>query len=149
MPCTSFPRKFAAGLAVFAALAGPGHFAAAEDGASQCVIQQNFYYPRAGNEEEALATRLKANQIRVALGVPAGRVLRAAQPGAENNGPGGAFYLTSQVEFENRAAADRYAEILAGSAEFAAVRGHMQTLLEKFETVTWSPEWGGCSPDTP
>ena len=139
MPRTSIPLMVAAGLAVFAVLAGPGQAGA---GDTQCVIQQNFYYPRAGNGEEALATRLKANEIRVRLGVPTGRVLRVAQPGT-------GFYLTSQVEYENQAAADKYNGILEGSAEFVAVRAHMRPLLEKFETVIWSPEWGECSPDTP
>ncbi len=145
MPRISFLYLIAAGLAVFAVLAGPGQAGArAGVGAGQCLIQQNFYYPRAGNEEEALATRLKANEIRVRLGVPTGRVLRVAQPGT-----GIAFYLTSQVEYENQAAADKYNAILEGSAEFVAVRAHMRPLLEKFETVIWSPEWGGCSPDKP
>lgn len=143
-----------AALAVAALREMPLQAAQGSPAAGDCRIVQNFYFPQEGKEQEALATRIKANQVRAKLGLPTGRILwardRASRnPATREVGPGKTSYLTSVTEFASQADLDRTNKALGDSQEFKTVFGHMASLLTHFETVTWTPAWGECTPETP
>lgn len=89
------------------------------------VIEITNYYALPGQFEAVLAQRKRASQVRVDLGLPAGRIFRKL----EGAGPD----VRWECYFENRAAYEADLARRNNSAEFRAARESMHTLLERFE----------------
>ena len=89
------------------------------------IIERTHYHAKSGRAEDALAIRRRASLIRIAIGLPAGRI-RAKLGG---DGPD----LTWECAFagEREHAADLAAR--ADSSEFEAVRKEMRAAIDRFE----------------
>jgi dienelactone hydrolase len=94
------------------------------------VIERTHYHAKPGRAGDVLATRRRASEVRVALGLPPGRILTKADPAGD--GPD----VTWECAFPDAAAHARDLEARDRSAEFAAVRARMTALLERFERLT-------------
>ena len=96
------------------------------------TVVQNRYFIKAGQEEEGLATRRRASQVRAAENRPTGRIMTATGP-QDGDAP------TFVWECEYADLDERQADLdwAAGSEAFTAVRQHMGTLLDKFERLTF------------
>jgi len=148
------PLEFAAilsiaGLWAFSAAAEP---AGESSGEATCFVEQNYYYPKPGKQDEALATRKEGSEVRASLGLPTGRlfVLQESKRGHPAKGEqveGRASYLMSLIEYESKAAAERARERLLDSQRYRDVIGRMAELLQDFETSSWSVARGDCKPD--
>ena len=46
------------------------------------LVERTHYYAKPGRAAEVLATRRRASEVRVAIGLPHGRILAKADPGA-------------------------------------------------------------------
>jgi len=148
-----------AGLLAAGSAAAPASSAnAADDGQSGtaardgCFVELNYYYPKPGKQEEALATRLDGRSARAELGLPTGRILvlqssASGHPVTGMETPGNAAYLMSLIEYESAAAAEEAHEALLGSQAYLDARARMAGLLEHFETASWHVAAGGCKPD--
>ncbi|MFQ5348516.1 MAG: hypothetical protein ACE5ED_11875 [Rhodothalassiaceae bacterium] len=140
---------------LLAILVTAGHLASAAEapaGADGCVVEQNFYYPKAGKEAEALAVRRKGSVVRRKLGLPVGRIFVLADsysghPASGERGPGHSAHLMSEIVFANEAAAQAAHAALLASPDYLAVRAEMGNLLERFESATWHLADGHCTPD--
>jgi hypothetical protein len=89
------------------------------------IVEVTNYYPRQGGLDAVLARRRRATAIRVALGLPPGRIMVRQ----EGEGP----LVRWECTFADAAAyaADRKAR--AGNPDFEASRKEMLALLERFE----------------
>ncbi len=105
------------------------------------LVERTHYYAKPGRAAEVLATRQRACAVRVALGLPAGRVLARVDPAGE--GPD----VTWECAFADAGAHARDLEARARSAEFAAVRAHMTSLIDRFERLVLAP--AGEAPPEP
>ncbi|RMD89105.1 MAG: hypothetical protein D6807_04415 [Alphaproteobacteria bacterium] len=126
----------------------------APTGPDGCVVEQNFYYPKAGKEAEALAVRRKGSAVRRKLGLPVGRIFVLADaysghPASGKTGPGHSSHLMSEIVFANEAAAKAAHATLLASPDYLAVRAEMGKLLERFESATWHLADGDCTADGP
>lgn len=127
----------------------PGMGISAAGEAPGCLVVQHFYFVKEGKEAEALATRIKGNEVRAALGLSVSRLLEvqssaSGHPSAGGMKPGNASYLMSETVFKDQAEADKANEILAGSEDYIAVRAHMGSLLDHFEVAVRKLVGGGC-----
>ena len=93
------------------------------------LVERTHYYAKPGRAAEVLATRRRASEIRVALGLPPGRILAKADPGSE--GPD----VTWECGFRDATAHARDLEARGRSPEFAAVRARMTALIDRFERL--------------
>ena len=96
------------------------------------IVERTHYYAKPGRAVDVLATRRRASEIRVRLGLARGVILVAA--GHEGDGPDVAW----EGAFESPEAHTRDLEVRAASEEFAAVRAEMGSLLVRFERHLWS-----------
>lgn len=103
---------------------------------SNRVIVFNMYFAKAGASAEVLATRREATRIRLALGLPAGRILHLIE------GTSGLPAVLWECDFRDTAAHDEDMAGRGASPEFAAVRKRMNRLLTRFERTVWSEEQG-------
>lgn len=134
---------------VAAILLGFAASAAAADEPAACFVEQNFYYPKEGMAEQALAVRIKGEEVREQLGLPVGRLMvvekaTSGHPSSGNVVPLGMSYITSLTEYANEGEAASAQQALAASEAYLAVRNEMGSLLRHFETATWRPVRGGC-----
>ena len=117
------------------ALAGPLFFSAqaheAEPEPATRVLVQNKYFPKPGQEDAVLATRLEASAVRKKLGLEVGVVLLRR---SEADGSALVIWECEYPSIEARQADAAKAE---GSAAFKAVQSKMRPLTEKFERHTW------------
>lgn len=146
----TFPRRAALLLTALVA-AGALAFETSEPGEG-CFIVQHFYHPKAGMEEEALATRLRGADIRARLGLPTGRILRveSAVSGHPSNGPPEPFesaFLTSITEYADEAAFQASRARLSNDPEYREVLRANGELLRHFEQIAWRSVRGGCRGD--
>ncbi len=93
------------------------------------LVERTHYHAKPGHAADVLATRRRASEIRVALGLPPGRILTKADPGGD--GPD----VTWECAFPDAAAHARDLEARGQSPEFAAVRARMTALLDRFERL--------------
>ena len=93
------------------------------------LFERTHYYAKAGRAAEVLTTRWRASEVRVALGLPRGRILVRADPQGE--GPD----VTWECAFRDATAHARDLEARDRSPEFAAVRARMTTLIDRFERL--------------
>ena len=89
------------------------------------VVEITNYYARPGQHDAVLAQRRRASEIRVRLGLPAGRIFRKL----EGAGPD----VRWECVFETRAAYEAALACRTESGEFGAAREAMHALLERFE----------------
>jgi len=89
------------------------------------IVERTHYYAKPGLAEQVLAIRRRATLVRIALGLPAGKI-RARAGG---DGPD----VTWECAFvsDSDHATDLAAR--AGSADFEAVRADMRAAIERFE----------------
>src|SRR5262245_57663859 len=93
------------------------------------LIERTHYFAKPGRAAEVLATRRRASQVRVALGLPHGRILVKADPAGE--GPD----VTWECPFPDAAAQAADLAARGRSPEFEAVRARMVTLIDRFERL--------------
>lgn len=116
-------------------IAGPAVQSAEAGG---CLVVQHYYFPKDGMADEVLATRIRGNEVRAALGLATSRLLvleksSSGHPAAGPLGPGDASYLMSETVFADEAQAAAADAALAASKDYLAVRGRMATLIDHFE----------------
>lgn len=145
----SYLNTFIAVSVAAASLAGLGAMAA--EGGHGCFVVQHYYFPLEGKEAEALETRIRGNEVRLALGLATSRlmVVKSSAQGHPAKGPmqpGDASYLMSETTFADQAAAKHADEVLAASADYLAVRQSMAPLLRHFELATRAVIGGDCAP---
>jgi len=90
-------------------------------------VERTHYYAKPGLLEETRLTRIRACDVRAALGLPRGTILHKANP--EEDGPD----VIWQCEFASREDHDRDLAARADSPEFEAVRKHMRNCYDRFE----------------
>ena len=100
------------------------------------IVVQNWYFSRAGAEEEALGVRRDASRVRREAGQPVGRILVPAA-----DGPDGLTFIW-ECDYLDEAARTADAAWSDASAEFTAVRQRMGTLLQRFERITFTVDGG-------
>lgn len=118
-------------LAVAAPLLFPAQASEPGSEPAQRVLVQNKYYPKPGQEDAVLATRLEASAVRKKLGLEVGVVLLRK---SEADGSALVIWECEYPSIEARRADAAKAE---GSPEFNAVQRKMRPLTEKFERHTW------------
>ena len=89
------------------------------------VIEITNYYARPGQAAAVLEQRRRTTELRVKLGLPAGRIFTKL----EGSGPDVRWECT----FASRADYDRDMAARAACAEFATARESMHALLDRFE----------------
>jgi dienelactone hydrolase len=94
------------------------------------LVERTHYYAKPGRAAEVLATRRQASQVRVSLGLPHGRILAKVDPAGD--GPD----VTWECAFTDAAAHAHDLAVRDGSSAFAAVRGRMVALIDRFERLT-------------
>ncbi len=87
----------------------------------------NFYYAKPGLEEAVLRQRLAASDVRVAMGVPRGRVLQ------RTSGPPTLPDVMWEYHFAEMAGHHADMAARAASPEFEAIRAGMRKLYRRFE----------------
>lgn len=98
------------------------------------LVERTHYYAKPGRAAEVLATRRRASEVRVALGLPHGRILAKADPRGE--GPD----VTWECAFPDTAAHALDLEARGESPEFGAVRARMTALIDRFERLVLVPD---------
>ncbi len=147
----SYLNKFLGACVAAVSLAGLGAWAAEDAAGPECFVVQHYYFPLEGKEDETLATRIRGNEVRAALGLATSRlmVVESSARGHPAKGPmepGDASYLMSETVFTDAAAAKHADEVLAASADYLAVRQSMAPLLAHFELATRTVIGGDCAP---
>lgn len=89
------------------------------------IVERTHYYAKPDLAEEVLATRRRASLVRIAIGLPAGKI-RAKTGG---DGPDVSWECAFASEADH--AADLAAR--AASADFEAVRAEMRAVIDRFE----------------
>lgn|SRR5690625_2401835 len=112
-------------------LAGNGLRALFHTAEFAMIIESTNYYAKNGNLDAVIAQRQKASQIRLALGLPAGKILVRV----DGDGPD----VRWECEFETQEAYDHDRQVRQTSQEFAVVRDGMHALLERFERHVQRP----------
>lgn len=105
------------------------------------IIERTHYFAQPGRAAAVLATRRKACDVRLALGLQAGTILMKADPSAD--GPD----VSWSCVFPDKAAHAADLAARAASADFEAVRAQMRLLIQRFErlvetAVARDPAWG-------
>jgi dienelactone hydrolase len=105
------------------------------------ITERTHYFAQAGQAEAVLATRRKACDIRLAIGLAAGTVHVKADPSAD--GPD----VSWSCRFADKAAHAADLAARAASPDFEAVRAQMRRLTQRFErlveeSVARDPAWG-------
>ncbi|MFC4256461.1 hypothetical protein GRI97_09960 [Altererythrobacter xixiisoli] len=101
------------------------------DQAPGSILVQNKYYPKPGQADAVLATRLEASAVRQRLGLQVGTVyVRVSQ---DTGGP----YVIWECEYPTIEARTADAAAAEGTPEFAAVQAKMRGLIDRFERATW------------
>lgn len=101
------------------------------------ITERTHYFAKPGRADAVLAIRRRANEIRVAIGVPAGRIHVAAA--AADDCPDVVWECT----FRDRAAREADLAARAASAAFTAIRGEMQAVIRAFSRQVF------CADDAP
>lgn len=101
------------------------------------IVSLNFYYAHPGNEAAVLRQRVRACDVRAALGLPRGRVYAKTEGG--DDWPDTLWRL----DFPDMAAQDADMAVRAASPEFEAIRTGMRRLYRRFER----PLYSGSSAD--
>lgn len=96
------------------------------------IVVQNRYFITSGREDEGLATRLRASQVRADEGRPTGRIMVSEGP-QEGEAP----TFVWECEYADQETRQADLDWASASEEFTAVRRHMGTLLDKFERLTF------------
>jgi dienelactone hydrolase len=107
------------------------------------LVERTHYYAKPGRAPEVLATRHRASEIRVALGLRPGRILAKADP--RGDGPDVAW----ECAFPDATAQARDLEVRGRSPEFEAVRARMTGLIERFERLVLVAADESPEPDAP
>src|SRR5690554_6626373 len=89
------------------------------------IVESNNYYAKNGKANAVLAQRQRASQVRVALGLPPGKIFVRL----DGDGPD----VRWECEFATSDAYDNDRAVRKQSPEFAAVRDGMHELLLRFE----------------
>lgn len=89
------------------------------------VIELTNYYALPGRAADVLAQRRRASEIRVRLGLPAGRIFKKL----EGAGPD----VRWECVFDSRSDYDNDLAARGASEEFKSARQDMHRLLERFE----------------
>lgn len=89
------------------------------------IVEITNYYARPGMEGQVLAQRRRATTIRVALGLPPGRIFKRL----EGEGPD----VRWECAFATRDDYERDRAARAASAEFEAAKTAMHGLVARFE----------------
>jgi len=93
----------------------------------------NLYYAHAPElSAEILATRLRASQVRLDIGIPHGRVFKCVSPHADLPD------VMWDCPFADASGHDRDMDACAASPEFDAVRAHMRAMLRRFGRVLYA-----------
>lgn len=95
------------------------------------VLVQNKYYPKPGQEEAVLATRLEASAVRKALGLATGVVLLR-----KSEADGGPLVIW-ECEYPSIEARRADAAAAEGTLQFQAVQRKMRGLIDRFERQAW------------
>lgn len=95
-------------------------------------VVQNRYFITSGREDEGLATRRRASQVRADEHRPVGRIMTAEGP-QEGEAP----TFVWECEYTDQETRQADLDWAAQSEAFTAVRQHMGTLLDKFERLTF------------
>ena len=104
----------------------------------------NLYYARDESARaQVLATRLRASDVREAIGIPRGRVF------TRMNGAGDLPDVMWDCSFADSAAHDVDMQARAASADFEACRATMRTLTRRFERVIYAIHGGLDQPSAP
>ena len=146
-------RLSIAGIILLAALGVPfAGLAANAENAGGCLVVQHYYFARDGMEDEVLATRVRGNEVRAALGLATSRLLvirnsSSGHPAAGPLKPGNASYLMSETVFADEAEAAAADEALVASEDYLAVRGKMAGLIDHFELAVRELAGEGCQSD--
>ncbi len=119
-------------------------------GTSGCLVVQHYYFAKDGMADEVLATRIRGNEVRAALGLATSRLLvleksSSGHPAAGPLGPGDASYLMSETVFADEAEAAAADAALVASPDYLAVRGRMASLIDHFELAVRRLVGGDCS----
>jgi dienelactone hydrolase len=93
------------------------------------LVERTHYYAKPGRAGEVLATRRRASEVRVSLGLPHGRILAKVDEGGD--GPD----VTWECAFPDAAAHARDLSARDHSPAFAAVRTRMTGLIDRFERL--------------
>jgi hypothetical protein len=96
---------------------------------SRMIVERTHYHAKPGRAADVLATRRRASEVRVALGLPRGQILVKADPAGD--GPD----VTWECGFPDAGAHARDLEARDRSPEFAAVRSRMTALIVRFERL--------------
>ncbi len=96
------------------------------------IVVQNRYFIKPGQEDEGLATRRRASQVRADEERPIGRIMVSEGPQE-----GAAPTFVWECEYADLDARQVDLDWAGGSAAFTAVRQHMGTLLDNFERLTF------------
>lgn len=100
----------------------------------------NLYYAREpAIRDQVLATRLRATDVREAIGITRGRVF--SRTGSDGDYPD----VMWDCPFADAGAHDRDMQARAASAEFESCRALMRTLTRRFERVLYRVESGADS----
>jgi len=94
---------------------------------SGACIERTLYFAKPGMAADVLATRKRASAVRVAVGLPHGRIVSRAE------GSDSVADVEWECRFDSREARDADLAARAASPEFEAVRKSMGALLAKFE----------------
>jgi dienelactone hydrolase len=90
------------------------------------IIERTLYFAQPGREQDVLAIRRRASMIRVAIGLPAGRIQVNADAGADQSD------VVWECCFHDRAAQQADLAARAASADFAAIRAEMNAATRAF-----------------
>lgn len=104
------------------------------------IVVQNLYYPKSGKEEQVFQWRLHASEVRVKLGLPAGRVFRKISGDAT-------YYVVWECDYPSPAAREADVRKIDQSPEFTKVQEHMGTLIQKFKRNIWEVNYPVHSAD--
>lgn len=100
--------------------------------AADAIVVQNSYFPKPGQEQAVLQTRLEASEICRKLGLQVGRVLVRI---SDNDGRP---YVMWECEYTSIEARNKDADATDASPAFRAVQDKMGTLLAKFDRAVWT-----------
>jgi hypothetical protein len=104
--------------------------------ARNLIVSLNFYYARPGREAEVLQQRIRACDVRSALGLPRGQVF------AKIAGNGDWPDTLWRLDFKDMAAQDADMAARAASPEFETIRVGMRQLYRRFERPLYAGNTG-------
>jgi hypothetical protein len=102
---------------------------------SRPIVVQNYYYALPGKSDEVYALRVHASDVRVALGLPRGRVLRRMHEAVDTDPSPPLPDVIWECEYPNVAAREADVTTLGRSEEFRRVEKRMDSLLRNFQRV--------------